>query len=266
MPDQAPSSILYGVDAGVATITLNRPEALNSFTAAMHQELAAALDRVAADASVRAILLTGAGRGFCAGQDLSDDLVKPDGAPKDIGIMLERYYNPLIERLRGLPLPIVCAVNGAAAGAGVSLALACDIVLAARSAAFMLPFCNIGLLPDSGATYMLPRLLGPARAAALAFTGEKLPAEKAAEWGLIWQAVDDDKLMETASKLAHRLAAAPTKGIAATKTALEAAWRNDLAAQLALERRLQGDLGYSHDYQEGVSAFLEKRKPSFKGC
>lgn len=265
MAESAGSTILYTVAEGVATITLNRPEALNSFTVAMHRELAHALDQVETDKSIRAILLTGAGRGFCAGQDLSDDLVKPDGTKKDIGVILERHYNPLIERLRALPLPIVCAVNGAAAGAGVSLALACDIVLAARSAVFMLPFCNIGLLPDSGGTYWLPRLLGPARAAALAFTGEKLPAEKAADWGLIWQAADDDKLMETATTLAKRLAKAPTRGIAATKAALQDAWGNSLTDQLALERRVQGELGYSHDYQEGVAAFLEKRKPTFKG-
>jgi 2-(1,2-epoxy-1,2-dihydrophenyl)acetyl-CoA isomerase len=258
--------ILTQVEDGVFTLTLNRPQSLNSFNTKMHEEVRKAIAAAEADKSVRALLLTGAGRGFCAGQDLSDRAVAPGSAPVDLGASIENYYNPLIRKLRNLKMPVICAVNGVAAGAGANIALACDIVFAGRSASFIQPFCNIGLVPDSGGTYILPRLIGTARATALVMLGEKLPAEKAAEWGLIWQVVDDEGLMQTATDCARRLAKAPTLGLATIKHALNASSANSLDQQLDLERDLQREMGYSQDYKEGVSAFLEKRKPTFKGC
>ena len=258
-------TILFEANAGVARITLNRPDRLNSFTEAMHEELRAALDAVRSDASVRVLLLTGAGRGFCAGQDLSDRVMVPGAEPVDLGATLERNYIPLVLGLRALPIPVVCAVNGVAAGAGANIALACDIVIAARSASFIQAFCKIGLVQDAGGSFFLPRLVGAARARGLALLGDKLPAEQAAAWGLIWQCVDDAELVPTVDALLERLAAAPTRGLAAIKQALQASDRNDLQAQLSLERDLQRVLGRSDDYREGVAAFMEKRPARFTG-
>jgi len=257
--------VLFERDGGVAEITLNRPDRLNAFNEAMHRELARCLETVASDPDIRAVLLTGAGRGFCAGQDLGERVVGEEERAPDLGETLETLYNPLIRRLRRLEKPVICAVNGVAAGAGANLALACDIVLAARSASFVQAFCRIGLVPDSGGTWFLPRLVGDARARALALLGEKLPAEQAAAWGLIWRAVPDEVLMEEARRLAHGLAAAPTRGLALIKRALNASWGNDLDAQLDLERDLQREAGRTEDYREGVRAFLDKRPPRFRG-
>jgi 2-(1,2-epoxy-1,2-dihydrophenyl)acetyl-CoA isomerase len=261
---EAPS-ILLDVRDGIARVTLNRPDRLNSFTVAMHDELRAALERVEADASVRVLLLTGAGRGFCAGQDLADRAVAPGGAPVDLGHSIETYYRPLVLTLRALPMPVVCAVNGVAAGAGANIALACDIVVATNSASFIQAFCKIGLIPDSGGTWFLPRLAGTARAMGLAMLGDKLSAEQAAAWGLIWKCFDDGEFAGAVDALVGELARAPTRGLAAIKRALHAAEDNTLAAQLDVERDLQRELGYSEDYREGVAAFLGKRLPNFTG-
>ena len=258
-------SILYRNADGIARITLNRPDRLNSFTSSMHAELRDALARVGADKTVRVLLLTGAGRGFCAGQDLSDRAVAPGGAPVDLGESIENNYRPLILGLRNLAMPVVCAVNGVAAGAGANIALACDIVVAARSASFIQAFCKIGLIPDSGGTYFLPRLLGTARAMGLAMLGDKLTAEQAEEWGLIWKCVDDAELVFTVDGLLSQLAQAPTRGLAAIKRALYSSSNGALEEALTLERELQRELGYSADYREGVDAFLNKRPPKFKG-
>lgn len=258
-------TVLLSRDGGVAVLTLNRPDKLNSFTVAMHEELARHLDAIAADAELRAVLLTGAGRAFCAGQDLSDRVMGDGDAPPDLGETLERWYLPLVRRLRNLEKPVVCAVNGVAAGAGANVALACDIVIAARSASFIQAFCKIGLIPDAGGTYTLPRLVGEARAKGLALLGDKLPAEEAAAWGLIWRVVDDANLMDEATALVRRLAAGPTRGLGLTKRALNASFANDLDAQLDLERDLQREAGRTEDYREGVQAFLEKRPPRFQG-
>lgn len=251
--------------AGVLTVTLNRPDRLNSFTAAMHGELAAVLADAIANANVRAVLLTGAGRGFCAGQDLADRTVAPGSAPVDLGESVERFYAPLIRRLANMPMPVVCAVNGVAAGAGVNIALACDVVIAARTAKFIQSFANIGLIPDSGGTWVLPRLVGQARALGLALTGEPLPAEKAEAWGLIWRCVDDGALMDEARALAARFAASPTRGLAETKRLIRGAWAETLDAELDLERDAMRALGASDDYQEGVAAFIAKRPAVFSG-
>ncbi len=256
-------TILVEQRQGYRQVTLNRPDRLNALNTAMHGELIAALDAAEADEDCRALLLTGAGRGFCAGQDLGDVAVTGHGPP-DLGATLERY-NSLVRKLRGLALPVVCAVNGVAAGAGANLALCCDIVLAARSANFIQAFARIGLIPDCGGTWLLPRLVGAARARALAILAEPLPAERAAEWGLIWQAVDDERLMETAHALAARLAVQATQGIALTKRALDASETNTLDRQLDLERDFQAAAGRTPDYAEGVRAFLEKRAPVFTG-
>lgn len=260
----AEETILSEISEGVARITLNRPDKLNAFNETMHLALRAALDRAAGDDSVRAVLLTGAGRGFCAGQDLGDRDVSGN-QELDLGHTLETYYNPLIRQLRALPLPVVCAVNGVAAGAGANIALACDLVLAARSANFIQAFCRLGLVPDSGGTFSLPRLVGEARAKGLALLGEKLSAEQAEAWGLIWRAVDDDALLDEAGRLAGHLATQPTKGLGFIKQALQASLGNSLDQQLDLERDLQRQAGRSADYREGVRAFMEKRPPVFQG-
>jgi 2-(1,2-epoxy-1,2-dihydrophenyl)acetyl-CoA isomerase len=259
------ATVLLEVAEGAATITLNRPDKLNAFTEAMHHELAQAFDRIEADPAIRAVLLTGAGRAFCAGQDLSDRVVRDGDAPPDLGSTLDRLYNPLIRRICRLPRPVVCAVNGVAAGAGANIALNCDIVLAARSARFIQAFCKLGLVPDAGGTYALPRLVGVARARGLALLGEPLTAEQAEAWGLIWRAVDDDRLMAEATILARHLATQPTFGLGLTKRALLASATNSLDAQLDLERDLQREAGRSEDYREGVAAFLAKRPAVFKG-
>ena len=252
-------SILISVEAGVQTITLNRPEKLNAFTPEMHKELRAALEQALDEREIRAVLLTGAGRGFCSGQDLSQRRVEPGAAPIDLSVSLGSYYNPLVRRLRELPKPIVCAVNGVAAGAGANIALACDIVLAARSASFVQSFARLGLVPDSGGTYFLPRLIGSARAMGLALLAEPLTAEEAARWGLIWKVFDDQQLMSEASAVARKLAAGPAKGYGLVKRAIYASAHNSLDAQLDLERDLQREAGFSEDYQKGVAAFLNKK-------
>jgi 2-(1,2-epoxy-1,2-dihydrophenyl)acetyl-CoA isomerase len=261
----AEPAIIVERDGGVTKITLNRPSKLNAFNEQMHGELRAALDEAAREEAVRCVLLTGAGRGFCAGQDLADRATAPDAGPPDLGSTLERFYNPLIRRLHLLPKPIVCAVNGVAAGAGANLALACDVVLAARAAVFIQAFSKIGLIPDSGGTFVLPRLVGQARAMALALLGDKVPAEQAEQWGMIWRCVDDEALMPEAEKLAAHLAAQPTRALALTKRALRVSWTNGLDEQLNLERDLQREAGVTEDYREGVAAFMEKRQPQFKG-
>jgi 2-(1,2-epoxy-1,2-dihydrophenyl)acetyl-CoA isomerase len=258
-------SIQFQIENRIAVLTLNRPDRLNSFTQAMHREVRDALDRLQADKSVRVLLLTGAGRGFCAGQDLNDRAVEPGAPGVDLGESVEKYYAPLVLTLRTLPMPVICAVNGVAAGAGANLALACDIVLAAKSASFIEAFSKLGLIPDTGGTWALPRLLGPARAMGLAMLGERLPAEKAEQWGLIWRCVPDDALMDEAMAMAEHFAAAATRGLAYTKKAMLASSTNTLEQQLLLEAALMRELGYSHDYREGVAAFIEKRQPNFTG-
>ncbi len=263
--DVAYANILLAIDGGIARLTLNRPDRLNSFNDAMHAEVRDALALLAIDESVRVLVLTGAGRGFCAGQDLGDRAVAPGDAGIDLGASIERNYKPLVLALRALPMPVLAAVNGVAAGAGANLALACDIVVAARSASFIQAFCKIGLIPDSGGTYFLPRLVGDARAMGLALLGDKLPAGDAAAWGLIWRCVDDDAFAAEIDALAQKLALAPTRALAAIKSVLRASPANTLHAQLDLERDVQRDLGRSADYAEGVAAFLAKRPPAFSG-
>jgi 2-(1,2-epoxy-1,2-dihydrophenyl)acetyl-CoA isomerase len=258
-------SIKFTLDHGIAVLTLNRPDRLNSFTQAMHGEVRDALDKLQADKSARVLVLTGAGRGFCAGQDLNDRAVEPGGKGVDLGESVEKFYAPLVTTLRTLPMPVICAVNGVAAGAGANLALACDIVLAAKSASFIEAFCKLGLIPDTGGTWVLPRLIGPARAMGLALLGDKLPAEKAEQWGLIWRCVPDEALMDEAMAMAEHFAAAATRGLAFTKKAMLASWTNTLEQQLQLEAGMMRELGYSHDYREGVAAFIEKRQPHFTG-
>jgi len=259
------ASILFSIENGIARLTLNRPDRLNSFTDAMHAEVRDAMARVKADASVRVLLLTGAGRGFCAGQDLADRAVAPGAAPVDLGDSIDRNYKPLVLALRALPFPVICAVNGVAAGAGANLALACDIVIAAKSASFIEAFCKLGLIPDTGGTYFLPRLVGTARAMGLALLGDKLSAEQAAQWGLIWQCVDDAELPAVTERLLAHFATAPTRGLARSKEAIYASPRNTLEAQLELERDFMRELGKSDDYREGVAAFAAKRPPQFTG-
>lgn len=262
-------TILFSVDRGIARLTLNRPDKLNSFNTQMHAEVRQALESLPAS-EARVLVLTGAGRGFCAGQDLADRAVAPaaSGAPRggvDLGDSIERYYKPLVLALRHLPMPVIAAVNGVAAGAGANIALACDLVIAARSASFVQAFSKIGLLPDSGGTWILPRLVGTARALGLTLLGEKLAAEQAAAWGMIWKCVDDSELAAAVNSLAEALAVAPTRGLAATKAAIDGGWQRNLADQLDVERDAQRELGRSADYAEGVAAFTEKRAASFKG-
>lgn len=258
-------TIIFEAVEGVARLTLNRPERLNSFTVRMHEEVADALTLVEGDATIRALLLTGAGRGFCAGQDLADRAVAPGGSAVDLGQSVERYYAPLIRRLTELDKPVVCAVNGVAAGAGANIALACDVVLAARSAKFIQSFANIGLIPDSGGTWVLPRLVGLARAMGLALTGEPLPADKAESWGMIWRCVEDDALQAEASALAARFASGPTRGLAETKRLIRRSSLKSLEDELDLERDVMSELGASADYHEGVAAFMGKRPAIFTG-
>jgi 2-(1,2-epoxy-1,2-dihydrophenyl)acetyl-CoA isomerase len=253
----------FDASTHVATVTLNRPEKLNSFTRTMHAELRSALDDVVA-AQARSLVLTGAGRGFCAGQDLADLGVEP-GTMTDLGALIDENFNPLVRRLQALPLPVIAAVNGIAAGAGANLALACDITIASRSSSFVQSFVKIGLIPDSGGTALLPQRVGMARALGLAMTGNKLSAEEAQQWGLIWQVVDDAQLPEAAARLAAQLAGQPTKAIAAIKRAMRASTTHTFDEQLDLERDLQRELGNSYDYAEGVAAFIEKRAARFEG-
>lgn len=262
-------TILFEVTDGIARLTLNRPERLNSFNTAMHAEVRAALAslREGPDGAptARVLVFTGAGRGFCAGQDLSDRAVAPGGAPADLGDSVEKNYKPLILALRSLPIPVIGAVNGVAAGAGANIALACDLVIATRSASFVQGFSKLGLVPDSGGTWTLPRLVGTARALGLTLLNEKLTAEQAAQWGLIWRCVEDAEFAETINALARQLAAAPTRGFARTKQAIYEGWGRSLDAQLDIERDYQRELGWTADYAEGVAAFMEKRAPKFTG-
>lgn len=258
------ATILHDRRDGYSIITLNRPERLNAFNEAQHLALRAALDECERDDSCGAIVLTGAGRGFCAGQDLSDRDPTLTGERPDLGRTLETFYNPLVRKLRAMPKPVICAVNGVAAGAGANIALACDIVLAARSAKFIQAFSKIALIPDAGGTYWLTRLVGEARAKALALTAHPLTAEDAAAWGLIWKAVDDDRLMAEAMALAGGFANGPTNAYKLTKQAIHAASTNTLDQQLDLERQLQREAGMSDDYKEGVAAFLEKRPANYR--
>jgi len=259
-------TILFDIAGGIARLTFNRPDRLNSFTVAMHQEIGDALGRVEqGENGARTLVLTGAGRGFCAGQDLSDRAVAPGEAPVDLGDSVERYYNPLVRRLVALDMPVICAVNGVAAGAGANIALACDIVIAARSAKFIQSFANIGLIPDTGGTWTLPRLVGTARALGMALTGEPISAERAEAWGLIWKCVDDDALAGEVDALATRFAKGPTAGLAATKHAIRGSSTKTLDAELDHQRDLMRRLGNTADYREGVAAFTEKRPPVFTG-
>ena len=254
-------TIKFDIDGPVARITLNRPDVLNSFNVAMHGELRDAL-RSLGDA--RVLILTGAGRAFCAGQDLNDRAVASEH-PVDLGVTVETCWNPLIRTLAGLPQPVIARVNGVAAGAGANIALACDLVVAAKSAKFIQSFSAIGLIPDSGGTWVLPRLVGQARALGLALTGEPLPAERAAEWGLIWKCVDDSALDAEVDALAAKLAALPPLGLAAIKEMIRTSWSQSLDQELVRQRDAMRRLGFTADYREGIAAFLEKRPASFTG-
>lgn len=254
--------LLQAREGNVLLLTLNRPQALNSFTSALHALLLPALNEAAADATVRVMVITGAGRGFCAGQDLNDGM--GGGEPMDVGAVVERHYLPLAQRLRSMPVPVIAAVNGVAAGAGANFALCCDFVIAARSASFIQAFSKIGLVPDCAGTWLLPRLLGRARAIGYAMSGEKMPAEEAARLGMIWQCVDDAVLMDTVMALAGKLAAMPLRALAETRRAIDEATTMDFGQALANEARVQGELGRAHDFAEGVRAFFAKRAPVFE--
>ena len=258
------NAILLDIASGVAKITLNRPDKLNSFTGEMHKELKQAMQTILADSSVRVLMITGAGRGFCAGQDLSERMMG-DEETADVASSLEKNYNPLLKQLRALSYPVVCAVNGVAAGAGCNLALACDIVIAARSASFIQIFSKIGLIPDAGGTYTLPRLVGTARAMAAAMLAEKISAEQAAQWGMIWKCVGDDKLAGEADALARQLAGQATRALGLTKRAIYASSNNSFEQQLDLECDLQREAAKSEDFREGVTAFKNKRLAEFTG-
>lgn len=257
--------VLFERREGIARLTLNRPERLNSFNLQMHEEVRRALQEIEQDSSCRVLVLSGAGRGFCAGQDLSDRAVAPGGQAVDLGESIELRYKPLVLALRALPMPVIGAVNGVAAGAGANLALSCDLVIAARSASFIQSFSKIGLVPDTGGTWFLPRLIGQARAIGLAMLADKLSAEQAAQWGLIWRCVDDAEFARAVEELAQQLAAAPTRGLARIKQAMYSSGAHTLEQQLDIERDFQRELGRSSDYAEGVAAFLEKRAPRFTG-
>ena len=261
-PDE--DSLKVDTHGAVRVLTLHRPAALNSFTAQMHWRLRTALEDAATDDAVRAVVVTGAGRGFCAGQDLNDPALRGEGGGElDIGAVVEKLYKPLALRIQSMPVPVIAAVNGVAAGAGANFALGCDFVIAARSASFIQAFAKIALVPDCGGTWLLPRLVGRARALGLAMTGDKLPAEEAQRIGLIWQCVEDAALMETALALASRLAAMPSRALAETRRAIDEAMRLDYAGALQREADRQGELGRAHDAREGIAAFLEKRAPKF---
>lgn len=265
LPDKTPDApVLTATHGAVRVITLNRPATLNSFTGAMHALLLPALEDAAADATVRAVVITGAGRGFCAGQDLNDAEMAGTAGAVDVGAVIERCYRPLGTRLRSMPVPVIAAVNGVAAGAGANVALLCDFVIAARSASFIQAFSKIGLVPDAGGTWVLPRLVGRARALGLAMTGDRLPAEEAVRMGMIWQCVDDAALMDTALALAQRLALMPSKALAETRRVIDASMVMDFADAITLEADTQRERGRSFDFAEGVTAFLGKRPAVFK--
>jgi 2-(1,2-epoxy-1,2-dihydrophenyl)acetyl-CoA isomerase len=258
-------TLLFDVSDGIARLTLNRPDRLNSFNVEMHGEVRDALGKLAQNREARVLVISGAGRGFCAGQDLGDRAVAPGGQGVDLGESIDRYYKPLVLALRNLPMPVIAAVNGVAAGAGANIALSCDLVIATRSASFIQSFSKLGLVPDSGGTWLLPRLLGNARAMGLALLGDKLSAEQAAQWGLIWRCVEDAEFKATVDTLAQQLALAPTRGLARSKQAIYESWGRSFEQQLDQERDFQRELGRSQDYAEGVAAFTEKRNPKFTG-
>ncbi|EXE39222.1 2-(1,2-epoxy-1,2-dihydrophenyl)acetyl-CoA isomerase PaaG [Acinetobacter baumannii] len=250
---------------GVGYLTFNRPKALNSFNVDMHREVAEVLNLWTKNPEVRCVVISGEGRGFCAGQDLGDRVVDPNAEAPDLGYSIETYYNPLIKTIVNMPKPVICAVNGVAAGAGANIALACDLVIAAKSANFVQAFCRLGLVPDSAGTWFLPRAVGHARAMGLALLGDKLPAETAKEWGMIWDVVEDAELKTKVTELAERLAKQPTFGLSLIKKAIHQSSNNTFDEQMLLERDLQRIAGRSEDYREGVQAFMNKREPNFKG-
>lgn len=250
---------------GVGYLTFNRPKALNSFNIDMHREVAEVLNQWTKNPEVRCVVISGEGRGFCAGQDLGDRVVDPNAEAPDLGYSIETYYNPLIKTIVNMPKPVICAVNGVAAGAGANIALACDLVIAAKSANFVQAFCRLGLVPDSAGTWFLPRAVGHARAMGLALLGDKLPAETAKEWGMIWDVVEDAELKKKVTELAERLAKQPTFGLSLIKKAIHQSSNNTFDEQMLLERDLQRIAGRSEDYREGVQAFMNKREPNFKG-
>ncbi|EMR5774694.1 1,2-epoxyphenylacetyl-CoA isomerase [Acinetobacter calcoaceticus] len=250
---------------GVGYLTFNRPKALNSFNVDMHREVAEVLNQWTKNPDVRCVVISGEGRGFCAGQDLGDRVVDPNAEAPDLGYSIETYYNPLIKTIVNMPKPVICAVNGVAAGAGANIALACDLVIAAKSANFVQAFCRLGLVPDSAGTWFLPRAVGHARAMGLTLLGDKLPAETAKEWGMIWDVVEDAELKTKVTELAERLAKQPTFGLSLIKKAIHQSSNNTFDEQVLLERDLQRIAGRSEDYREGVQAFMNKREPNFKG-
>lgn len=250
---------------GVGYLTFNRPKALNSFNVNMHREVAEVLNLWTKNPDVRCVVISGEGRGFCAGQDLGDRVVDPNAEAPDLGYSIETYYNPLIKTIVNMPKPVICAVNGVAAGAGANIALACDLVIAAKSANFVQAFCRLGLVPDSAGTWFLPRAVGHARAMGLTLLGDKLPAETAKEWGMIWDVVEDAELKTKVTELAERLAKQPTFGLSLIKKAIHQSSNNTFDEQMLLERDLQRIAGRSEDYREGVQAFMNKREPNFKG-
>lgn len=258
-------TILVNEQNGVGYLRFNRPKQLNSFNVQMHQEVAEVLKRWHSQDDIRCVVITGEGRGFCAGQDLGDRVVDPNAEAPDLGQSIEKFYNPLVKTLVNMPKPVICAVNGVAAGAGANLALACDIVIAAQSASFIQAFCRLGLVPDSGGTWFLPRVVGHARAMGLALLGDKVLAQQAKEYGMIWDVVADDELQQHVQNLAEKLATQPTFGLSLIKKAIHQSSTNTLEQQLLLERDLQRIAGRSDDYKEGVSAFMQKREPQFKG-